>query len=59
LLSTFSNKNFRQTGASPLVGRGQSSPARRRALAARYAGATLPTLKLRARENLVRAQCMP
>jgi OmpA family len=59
LLSTFSNKNFRRIGASPLVGSGQSSPTRKRLLAARYASATLPTLKLRARENLLRAQCMP
>jgi hypothetical protein len=57
--STYGNRNFRQRGASPLVGFGQSNPARRRALAARYAGASPAVLQQRARENLLRAQCMP
>lgn len=58
-LSSFGNRNFRARGASPLVGFGQSSLARRRALAARYAGAAPALLLQRARENLLRAQCMP
>ena len=57
--STYGNRNFRPRGASPLVGFGQSNPARRRALAARYAGASPAALRQRARENLLRAQCMP
>lgn len=58
-LSSYGNRNFRPRGASPLVGFGQSGPARRRALAARYAGASPAVLQQRARENLLRAQCMP
>lgn len=58
-LSSFNNRNFRARGASPIVGFGQSNPARRRALAARYAGASPELLLQRWRENLLRAQCMP
>ena len=58
-LSSFSHRNFTRTGPSPTVGRGQSSPARKRALAAKYAGANLATLQRRAQENLLRVQCMP
>ncbi|GEM_PF-5188572 len=58
-LSSYRNANFRASGASPTVGAGQSSPARKRALAAKYAPANLATLQREARDNLLRAQCMP
>jgi hypothetical protein len=58
-LSSFSNRNFRARGASPIVGVGQSSPARKRALAAKYASATPARLQREAQANLQHAQCMP
>ena len=58
-LSSYGNRNFRARGASVLVGFGQSSPARRARLAARYAAASPTLLLQRARDNLLRAQCMP
>jgi OmpA family len=58
-LSSYRNANFRATGASPTVGAGQSSPARKRALAAKYASANLAVLQRAAQANLLRAQCMP
>jgi len=41
------------------VGVGQSPPARKRTLAAKYASAGLTTLQREAQANLLRAQCMP
>lgn len=58
-LADYGNRNFRPRGASILAGFGQSDAARRRALAARYAGSSTAVLLQRARENLLRAQCMP
>jgi OmpA family len=58
-LRNFSNRNFRARGASPIIGVGQSSPARKRALAVKYASATPATLQREAQANLRRAQCMP
>jgi len=58
-LSAYRNANFRATGASPTVGAGQSNAARKRALAAKYASATLTALQREAAANLQRAQCMP
>ena len=58
-LSSYRNANFRATGASPIVGAGQSSPPRKRALAAKYAPKNLAALQSEAQANLLRAQCMP
>ncbi|MDM0075109.1 OmpA family protein [Variovorax sp. J2P1-59] len=58
-LDSFRNGNFKATGASPTVGVGQSSPTRRRALAAKYAAKDLAALRREAQANLQRAQCMP
>ena len=58
-LSDFANRNFSAVGASPIVGAGQSNPLRKRALATKYASATLTTLQRHAQANLLRAQCMP
>jgi hypothetical protein len=58
-LSSFGNRNFRATGASPTVGVGQSGPARKQTLAAKYASADLAALQREARDNMRRAQCMP
>jgi hypothetical protein len=57
-LSNFSHRNFRARGASPIVGVGQSGPARKRALVAKYALATPATLQREVQANLRRAQCM-
>ncbi|MGJ7507425.1 OmpA family protein [Variovorax sp. GT1P44] len=58
-LDSFNNGNFKATGASPTVGVGQSSPARRQALATKYATKDLAALRREAQVNLQRAQCMP
>lgn len=58
-LDSFKNIRFRPTGASVVVGAGQSSPARKAVLAARYAGFDIAALRRAARDNMRRAQCMP
>lgn len=58
-LDSFNNANFRANGTSPTVGLGQSSPARTRALAAKYAGTDPAALQRLAQANMLRAQCMP
>ncbi len=58
-LASFGNRNFIRTGASPIVGAGQSIAARKRALLAKYASATPAALQREAQANLLRAQCMP
>ncbi|CAN7507199.1 OmpA family protein [Variovorax sp. LjRoot130] len=58
-LDSYRNANFKATGSSPTAGAGQSSPARRRALAAKYAPKDLAALRREAQANMQRAQCMP
>ena len=58
-LDSYKNANFSATGTSPIIGLGQSGPARIRALAAKYASADLNALLREARDNMRRAQCMP
>jgi hypothetical protein len=54
-LDRYANANFRATGASPTVGAGQSNPAYKSALAAKYTSAGLAALQLEAQINLQRA----
>jgi len=58
-LDTYANANFSPTGASPIVGAGQSDPARIRALATKYASLSVARLAQEAQANMRRAQCMP
>lgn len=58
-LDSYRNANFSATGASPTIGVGQSGPARKQALATKYAAADLTTLQREAQRNMLRAQCMP
>lgn len=58
-LDSYRNANFSATGASPTVGAGQSGPAHKRTLAAKYAPAGLAGLQREAQANMLRAQCMP
>ena len=58
-LDDYVNSNFSPGGAAQNVGRGQSNPARKQALRAKYASMDLAALTRAAQENMLRAQCMP